>query len=345
MNFRRSLLVLCVFLVASIVLTWTVVTTLERGVGASTSKFSALFTNVSGLRVGDDVRMAGIRVGRVEHIDLDGVLARVDFSVQSDQAIYGNTKASVTYQNLIGQRYLGLSLDRAGNHVRLAPGARIPVERTEPSFDVSALLNGFEPLFGTLDPRAVDNITDALIKALQGDNGSIATLIAQTTQLAQSFAGPDQVLGEVITNLSGVVDNLSRQSGNLTTVIEQTRKLFEGLNSRRDALLGNVDRLSSVVDRAARTAAADQDSVRGFLERDPGYSQHIVDNRDRFAFLAYNLPLLLKGLARISQNGAYLNGYLCDVSFTMVPGLAPLIPEIVDAVTPGGAVKHSARCR
>ena len=113
MSYRRSLFVLVIFLVVSVALTWTVVVTLERGVSGSTSKYAAVFTDVSGLRTGDDVRVAGVRVGRVDSIDLDGANARVSFEIQNDQRIYGDTTASVTYQNLIGQRYLGLS---KGNH-------------------------------------------------------------------------------------------------------------------------------------------------------------------------------------------------------------------------------------
>ena len=56
--------------------------------------------------------MAGVRVGRVEKVELDRKLAKVSFVVENEQRLYGNTLASVTYQNIIGQRYLGLSLGR-----------------------------------------------------------------------------------------------------------------------------------------------------------------------------------------------------------------------------------------
>jgi len=345
MSVRRSLFVVIVFTVVSIVLTWMVVVTLERGVSGPTHRYSALFTDVSGMRVGDDVRMAGVRVGRVDSIELAGTLARVGFSVSADQVVYDDTKASVTYQNLIGQRYLGLSLGGRGDHVALKQNTEIPLDHTEPSFDISTLLNGFEPLFGTLDRDAVDNITNALIKALQGDNGSVTTLIAETSTLAQSFAGPDDILGQVVTNLTTVVGNLAAQSGNLTTVIEQTRAVFEGLDANRQTLLGSVDRISAVVDRAAQIAAADRPALDQFLTRDPGFAQHFLDNRDRFAFLGDNLPLLLKGLARMAESGAYIDGYICDVKVSLLPGLAPLLPDIVDAVTPGGTAKHTSRCR
>ncbi|MFJ1454844.1 MlaD family protein [Nocardia sp. N2S4-5] len=345
MSYRRSLLVLIVFAVVSAALIWTVTVILDRGVGGATAKYSAQFTDVSGLRVGDDVRVAGVRVGRVDSIGLDGSRARVGFEVQNDQTLYGDTVVSVTYQNLIGQRYLGLARGGKGAPAPLPAGAVVPVENTEPSFDISKLLKGFEPLFGTMDRTAVDNITDALIKALQGDNGSLTVLIAQTTQLAQSFAGPDDVLGQVIANLTTIVGNLAAQSGNLTTVIERTRSVFDGLEKNKQTLLGSVDQASRVVDRAAQLARADAPMLDEFLRREPGFTQHFLDNEYKFEFMGDNLPLVLKGLARLAQSGAYVDAYVCDVSFSMVPGLAPLIPEIVGALTPGGVPAHTAKCR
>ncbi len=346
MSYRGSLGVLVVFLVVSTLLTWTVVVTLERGVGGSTARYSALFTDVSGMKAGDDVRMAGVRVGRVDSIALTGTLARVGFEIQNDQTIYGDTTAAVTYQNLIGQRYLELARGgHGGDPVRLRAGAEIPVARTEPSFDISKLLNGFEPLFGSLDRQAVDNITSALINALQGDNGAVATLIAETTRLAESFAGPDEVLGRVIANLTTIVGDLARQSGNLTTVIGQTKAVFEGLEANRQTLFDSVDQISRVVGRVSDIVAADQPALSQFVGREPGFTQHFLDNRYKFEYFGDNLPMLLKGMSRVGQSGAYVDAYPCDVSMSLAPGLTPLIPQIVDAATPGGVAKHTSKCR
>lgn len=109
MKFRGPLIALTVFMAVALALTWLVYATLRRDVAGGTTSYSAIFTDVYGLRDGDDVRMAGVRVGRVEKIELvNNKQAKVDFVVQNDQKLYGNTLASVTYQNIVGQRYLGL---------------------------------------------------------------------------------------------------------------------------------------------------------------------------------------------------------------------------------------------
>ena len=98
---------LSLFMVVAVTLTWLVYVTLRRDVAGQTVPYAAMFSDVFGLREGDDVRMAGVRVGRVEKIELQGDLAKVSFVVQNDQQLLGTTVASVTYQNIVGQRYLG----------------------------------------------------------------------------------------------------------------------------------------------------------------------------------------------------------------------------------------------
>ena len=117
MSIRKPLIGFTAFMVLAVVLTVLIYSTLQRGVVGSTSDYSANFSDASGLKVGDDVRIAGVRVGRVDKIELKHDnnstppdYATVDFQIEKDQKIFKNTKALVRYQNLIGQRYVALEL-------------------------------------------------------------------------------------------------------------------------------------------------------------------------------------------------------------------------------------------
>jgi phospholipid/cholesterol/gamma-HCH transport system substrate-binding protein len=319
---------------------------LRRDVAGKTASYSAVFSDVYGLREGDDVRMAGVRVGRVEKIDLDGKLAKVSFVVQQEQRLYGNTVASVTYQNIVGQRYLGLSLGKEGTPDLLPPGSVVPSERTEPSFDVTALLNGYEPLFSLFNPRDADNLTKAVIESLQGDTSSLATLVSQTTTLTETFAGRDQDLGGVITNLNKVVGNLAAQNDNLDGVITQTGDMVSELDRRRPELVSSVGTLARVLGRLSASAADVYPAAREFIDRQPGATRHILSVEPQVAFFGDNIPLLMKGIIRAGNQGAYGNGYVCDVNlFGFFPGLNDVVPIIVNAATPGNKAMHTPRCR
>ncbi len=346
MKFRGPLIGLALFMVVALMLTWLVYGSLRRDVAGKTASYSAVFTDVYGLREGDDVRMAGVRVGRVEKIDIDRKLAKVSFIVQQEQRLFGNTVASVTYQNIVGQRYLGLSLGKEGTPDLLPPGSVIPSERTEPSFDVTALLNGYEPLFSLFNPRDADNLTKAVIESLQGDTSSLATLVSQTTTLTETFAGRDQDLGGVITNLNKVVGNLAAQNDNLDGVITQTGDMVSELDRRRPELVSSVGTLARVLGRLSASAADVYPAAREFIDRQPGATRHILSVEPQVAFFGDNIPIMMKGIIRAGNQGAFGNGYVCDVNlFGFFPGLNDVVPIIVNAATPGNKAMHTPRCR
>lgn len=316
MKYTKPLVGFSFFVVLTTVLTYTIWSTLQRGVAGDTSSYSAVFTDVLGLRVGDDVRMAGVRVGRVDKIDFTPeYTAKVDFRIESRQHLTDTTKALVRYQNLIGQRYVALAPgDGAGAVVPV--GAQIPLDRTEPSFDVSTLLSGFEPLFSVLQPDQINSLSDTLIQALQGNEVSLAALITQAAQLASTFGERDQILGDVLSNLSSVLAGLAKRSGELETLITQTRSLMDGLYAEGQSLKSSVERV----------AGATNSLVSLIGEVKPGLGAAQRDATTGVMMLLYNgaaldrgaveLPDFLNGVARFTSYGAYGNAYICrlDVS-------------------------------
>ncbi|OBG88085.1 mammalian cell entry protein [Mycobacterium sp. E136] len=346
MKSRGALVGLALFMVVALTLTWLVYVTLRRDVAGSTVPYAAVFTDVFGLREGDDVRMAGVRVGRVESIELQGKNAKVSFVVQADQQLLGTTVASVTYQNIVGQRYLGLSLGNLGEPRPLPPGSVIPVEQTDPSFDVGKLLNGYEPLFSVLDPRHADNLTKGVIQSLQGDQASITALVDQTAQLTDAFAGRDEELGGVITDLNVVVANLARHNDDLDHIIGQARSVVSTFDARRPELVDSMGSVAKVVRQLSTISEEVYPSLNELVEREPGFAQHMLGIEPQLAFVGANLPLMLKGFARITGEGTYANAYACELDGTaFFPGLNDVTPIIVDAATPGNKARHTPKCR
>jgi phospholipid/cholesterol/gamma-HCH transport system substrate-binding protein len=345
-RFRGPLIGLSAFMVVALTLTWLVYATLRRDVAGPTAPYSAVFSDVYGLRVGDDVRMAGVRVGRVESIDLRGDQASVSFVVQSDQHLFGNTVAAVTYQNIVGQRYLQLSLGKTGGTQQLPTGSAIPLQRTDPSFDVGTLLNGYEPLFSVLNPRDADDLTRGVIQSLQGDNSSIATLVNQTSTLTAAFAGRDETLGAMITSLNKVTNNVADQNTNLDKILTQTKQVVGDFDRRRPALVASTGSVARVIRRLSAISETVSPVLREIVTRQPGFSHHLVEIEPQLAFTGDNLPLMLKGLARITNEGAFANAYACDINATgFFPGLNDVVPIIVNAATPGNKAWHTPRCR
>src|SRR5260370_23131306 len=115
---------------------------------SATAGYRAVFSDVTGLTVGNDVDIAGVRVGEVTSISVyDRNRALVGFSVQPGRPLPASVTASIMYLNLVGQRYLELGQGTGPANGTLAPGATIPPLRTPPPLKLPVPFIGFHALF------------------------------------------------------------------------------------------------------------------------------------------------------------------------------------------------------
>ncbi|NKY49379.1 MCE family protein [Nocardia vermiculata] len=329
MSIRKQALGFGIFAIVSVLVTVVIWNTLARTVKGSTDTYTAIFTDVLGLRPNDDVRIAGVRVGKVTAIGLqrdeatNKHLARVTFEVQRDQHLFTDTKALVRYQNLIGQRYVALAPGSAPDARLLRSGARIPVERTEPSFDISGFLNGFQPLFENLEPAKVNDLSMTLIQALQGDGVSLSTFITQAAGLATDFQRRDAILGDIITNLSGVMSGLARRSGELETLITQTRALIGGLYDQGQSLLASTTQIATASDSLVRMVSQVQPRLAPVQNATHDALTLLIDNGAKLDQAAIDLPGILSDVGKFTQDGAYANAYVCSLDVSLYGILFP----------------------
>ena len=313
MKSSKALLGFSFFAVLATLLTYTIWSTLQRSVPGNTTSYSAVFTDVLGLRIGDDVRMAGVRVGRIDKIDFtDNYIAKVDFQIEARQHLTDTTKALVRYQNLIGQRYLALA-PGTGEGTVVPAGSQIPLERTEPSFDVSALLSGFEPLFSVLQPDQINSLSETLIQALQGNEVSLAALITQAAQLASTFGERDQIIGDVLSNLSSVMAGLANRSDELETLITQTRSLMDGLYTEGESLKSSVERVAGATNGLVSLIEQVKPGLADAQRNATTGVMMLLYNGAALDRAAVEFPDFLNGVARFTQYGTYSNTYVCSL--------------------------------
>ncbi|WP_280250439.1 MCE family protein [Nocardia abscessus] len=346
MSIRKPLIGFSIFAIVSVLVTVLVWNTLARIVSGDTYTYSATFSDVLGLHEGDDVRMAGVRVGKVEKIERDRdaklkkSVAKVTFVVQRDQTIYSDTKALVRYQNLIGQRYVALAPGKTPNPAPLKNNGSIPIDRTEPSFDVSGLLNGFQPLFQVLQPEQVNRLSETFIQALQGDGVSLSAFIVQAAQLATDFQRRDAILSDVITNLSGVMSGLAKRGDELETLVTQTRALIGGLYEQGQSLLSSTEQIASATTSLVGMMDQIQPSLRSAQNSTSAALTLLIDNGAKLDQAAIDLPNVLSAAGRHTSEGGYANAYLCGLDLSLYGVLFPrgLFSQI-------GGTSHSAVCR
>ncbi|KAA0082513.1 MCE family protein [Mycolicibacterium sp. P9-64] len=300
------------FTILCLVSTFVLVTVFGQFRFDSRASYSAVFTNVSGLKGGNFVRIAGVEVGKVKDMTLrkDGTVT-VDFAIDKNLVLTDGTKAAVRYENLIGDRYLSLE-EGPGSVKKLQPGQTIPLERTSPALDVDALIGGFRPLFRALDPDQVNALSGQLLKVFQGQGGTIASVLSQTSALTTTLAGRDQLIGQVITNLNTVLGTFAAHDQQFSQGLGDLSQLVKELADRKtdiatgtayiNAAAGSIADLLAVARQPIKEAVTQTDRFAGQIEADHQY----VDD------LVRTLPDAYQVLARNGLYGDYFGFYLCD---------------------------------
>ncbi|MGH3517221.1 MAG: MlaD family protein, partial [Haloechinothrix sp.] len=170
-----------VFAVVTVLATWMLAITIANKGNGESVTYRARFTDVTSLNPGDDIRMAGVRIGQVQKIGIVGRRnAEVEFSIDRERRLFASTTASIKFRNLIGQRYISLDHGQGHTGLVLAGDALIPLGRTRPALDLTALLNGFKPLFQALSPDEVNKLSFEIVQVLQGEGGTVGSVLRHT---------------------------------------------------------------------------------------------------------------------------------------------------------------------
>jgi len=275
--------------------------------------YRAVFSNISGLKNGDFVRIAGVEVGKVNAISIrpdNGIL--VEFSAERSAPLTQGVRAVVRYDNLIGGRYLALE-EGVGSVRRLEPGDTIPLGQTAPALDLDALIGGFRPLFRSLDPDQVNKLTGQLISAFQGQGATIGSFLNQTAALTHTLADRDQLIGQVIVNLDTVLGSLGDQNDQFARAVDSVSELVRGLAARKQdlsAALAYTDAASGTIADLLSQARPPLQKVIRETDRTAGI---VVADHDYFDDLLKTLPDSYRIMARQGIYGDFFSFYLCDL--------------------------------
>lgn len=275
--------------------------------------YQAVFTNISGLKSGNFVRIAGVEVGKVGALALhrDGTVT-VGFSVDKGVRLTEGTKAVVRYENLIGDRYLALE-DGPGPPHRLPAGTTIPLSRTSPALDVDALIGGFRPLFRALDPDQVNALSGELLRIFQGQGGTLASVLAQTSTLTSTLAGRSELIGELINNLNTVLHTFATRDHEFSEGLDKLSALVEGLAQRKDDISTGLAYINAAAGSVTDLLVQARQPIKDVVHETDRMSAQVLADREYVDNLLKQLPDTYQVLARQGLNGDYFGFYFCEV--------------------------------
>jgi phospholipid/cholesterol/gamma-HCH transport system substrate-binding protein len=285
----------------------------NRGSG-DTVTYRARFTDATSVNAGDDVRMSGVRIGQVEEVRIaERRLAEVTFSVDRKRKLSATVTATIKFRNLIGQRYLSLDQGSGANPNAVLPGgALIPLDRTRPALDLTAMLNGFKPLFQALNPSDVNQLSFEIVQVLQGEGTTVDSLLQHTASLTTTLADKDRVIGEVIGNLNTVLDQVSSRGDKMSTLISTTAQLVSGLAKDAKPIGEAIDGLAALTTSTGALLADGREPLRRDIDALGALSKNLADGTPQFEKFLANLPIKYEAIGRTASYGSWLNMFLCS---------------------------------
>ncbi|MEU4133583.1 MCE family protein [Streptomyces wuyuanensis] len=195
--------------------------------------YSAAFSEAGGLKPGDEVRIAGVKVGKVDEVDLDGDHVKVTFRIKGEPGFGTRTRAAIKVKTILGAKYLALQPKGPG---QLAPGSEIPLDRTTPAYDVVAAFSDLTTTTEKVDTAHLAKALETISTTFEDSPQDVKASIKGLSKISRTVASRDQALRELLDHANGVTGVLSERSGEFATLVRDGDKLFKEITRRRAAI-------------------------------------------------------------------------------------------------------------
>lgn len=298
------------------------------------AEYSARFAESAGLNVGDEVRVAGVKVGKVTDVGLDRGQVAVSFRVAGVR-VGDQSAASIEIKTLLGEKYLAV---RPAGARAQDPDVPIPVSRTTTPYQIPDALGELTHTVEQIDTGQLAQSFRVLAGTFADTPGQFGKTLDGLSRLSQTIASRDQALRSLLAGASNV-------SGVLANRNEQVRKLI----SDGSALLGELQRRRDAITALLRGTQYLADQLRGLVEDNKARLHPALEELDGVTtMLQRNQDALARGIAAMAPyirlfsnvvgNGRWFDGYLCGlVTPTINAGAIQFNPGSCGPPDPGSA--------
>lgn len=281
----------------------------------------AQFAESGGLRPGDDVRVAGLTVGKVDGVEI--VDQHVDVAFTLDEVEVGSrSKAAIKSDNALGRRYLAVTPAGAGN------ADVIPVARTTSPYGVTDALSDLTDTTGELDVDQLAASLDSVSSVLEATPDSLRSTVNGVGRLSASIAERDQQLQELFARAANVSDVLAERSAEITALMSDSAAFFAELQARRHQVHQLLVNTTAAAAQIRGLIRDNEDTLGSTLRELDGVIKLLERNKASLEYGLKHLGAFIRSLGEAVGAGPFFYAYLQN----LVPAdLAPVIPELVSA--------------
>jgi phospholipid/cholesterol/gamma-HCH transport system substrate-binding protein len=269
--------------------------------------YHAAFTEAGGLKANDEVRIAGVRVGKVEAVELAGDHVRVTFRVDEGAEFGQETLAAIKVKTILGAMFL--ALEPAGDG-QMNEGTEIPVERTSSPYDVVEAFTGLAETSEQIDTDQLAESLTTLADLSRNTPDEFQAALQGVSALSANVAAKNERIGELLQNLDKVSTVLDERDEDIIALMEDADVLFRALVQRREAihtLLESTSRLSRELTALVRQSRADLKPALTHLENVVQVLNKNEDNLDNSLRL---MAPFYRVFANTLGNGPWFDTYI-----------------------------------
>jgi virulence factor Mce-like protein len=292
-------------------------------IGGGTS-YNAAFAEAAGLKRDEEVRIAGVKVGKVTDLELEGDHVRVDFRVDDQVRVGELTRAEIKIKTVLGAHYL--SLDPRGPG-RQDPDKQIPVSRTATPFEVVPAVSELSQRVGDIDTKQLAQSFDVLSDTFKNSPEEIRGSLRGLSRLSKTISSRDDDLHELVKASKGVTEVLATRNEEFVRLLDDGDKILQAVQARRAVihqLLVNTVRLSQQVNALIAENQAEIGPMLANLQR---VNAILLKNQDNLDKTIQLLAPYSRQFTDATGSGRWFDSYIQN----LIP-----VPASVQNV-PGGA--------
>lgn len=289
----------------------------------TTTSYSADFSEAGGLASGDDVEIAGLTMGTVDSVSLQGSHVLVTFSVRHGGHLGSSTSATISSATVLGTKELELEPSGSGT---LPAGATIPLSRTTAPYDLSQILSTLTTKAGAINAGQVAQAFNTIATTLQNTPPSLRSALSGVERLSETIASDDTELTQLLSNASTVTGLLAQRSQQIGVLINDGDELLSTLYERRDEIHLMLVDVTAVVDQVRGLALDNQTQLGPALQQLQGVLNLLNNNQTNITATINGLQRYSDGLGEIIGSGPWFYAYVANIVPT---NLAPLLPSLL----------------
>lgn len=246
---------------------------------------TAYFTSATAIYPGDEVRVAGVKVGTIKSIQAQGTKAKMSLAVDRDVPIPANAEAVIVSQNLVGARYVQLTPPYEDSGPTMSDGAVIGLDRTAVPVEWDEVKAQLMRLATDLGPKdessttAVGRFLDTAATALDGNGQKLHDAIAQLSGVSRVLADGSGNLVDIIKNLQTFVTALRDSNTQIVEFQDRLASVSSVVDGSRSDLDGALTNLSSAVVDVKRFIAGSRNQTAEQLQHLSSITKNLADNK------------------------------------------------------------------